>query len=41
MKGKMGTFSMHQFIGQLTEEIHEQLEDLGTHGTMDLDNFVR
>ncbi|ERE89288.1 24-hydroxycholesterol 7-alpha-hydroxylase isoform X2 [Cricetulus griseus] len=41
MKGKMGTFSMHQFTGQLTEEFHEQLEALGTHGTMDLNNFVR
>ncbi|KAM5167451.1 24-hydroxycholesterol 7-alpha-hydroxylase [Callospermophilus lateralis] len=41
MKGKMGTFNMHQFTGQLTEEIHEQLENLGTQGTMGLTNFVR
>lgn len=41
MKGRMGTFNVHQFTGQLTEELHEQLENLGTQGTMDLNNFVR
>uniref|UniRef100_A0A8D2GZS6 Cytochrome P450 family 39 subfamily A member 1 n=1 Tax=Urocitellus parryii TaxID=9999 RepID=A0A8D2GZS6_UROPR len=41
MKGKMGTFNIHQFTGQLTEELHEQLENLGTQGTMELTNFVR
>uniref|UniRef100_A0A8C0ZLR8 24-hydroxycholesterol 7-alpha-hydroxylase n=1 Tax=Castor canadensis TaxID=51338 RepID=A0A8C0ZLR8_CASCN len=41
MKGKMGTFNLYQFIGPLTEELHEQLENLGTHGTMDLNNLVR
>uniref|UniRef100_A0A8C9PCM1 Cytochrome P450 family 39 subfamily A member 1 n=1 Tax=Spermophilus dauricus TaxID=99837 RepID=A0A8C9PCM1_SPEDA len=41
MKGKMGTFNIHQFTGQLTEELHEQLENLGTRGTMELTNFVR
>ncbi|XP_025240277.1 24-hydroxycholesterol 7-alpha-hydroxylase isoform X2 [Theropithecus gelada] len=39
--GKMGTVNLHQFTGQLTEELHEQLENLGTHGTMDLNNLVR
>ncbi|XP_064217063.1 24-hydroxycholesterol 7-alpha-hydroxylase isoform X2 [Aotus nancymaae] len=39
--GKMGTVNLHQFAGQLTEELHEQLESLGTHGTMDLNNLVR
>lgn len=41
MKGKMGTFNTHHFTGPLTEELHEQLEGLGTHGTMDLNDFVR
>lgn len=41
MKGKMGTFNVYQFTGQLTEELHKQLENLGTHGTMDLNNLVR
>ena len=41
MKGKMGTFNLYQFTGQLTEELHKQLENLGTHGTMDLNNLVR
>ncbi|XP_060225670.1 24-hydroxycholesterol 7-alpha-hydroxylase isoform X2 [Meriones unguiculatus] len=41
MKGKMGTLNIHQFTGQLAEEFHEQLEDLGTQGTMDLNDFVR
>uniref|UniRef100_D4AE09 Cytochrome P450, family 39, subfamily a, polypeptide 1 n=1 Tax=Rattus norvegicus TaxID=10116 RepID=D4AE09_RAT len=41
MKGKMGTFNTHHFTGQLTEEFHDQLEGLGTHGTMDLNDFVR
>ncbi|KAK2113808.1 hypothetical protein P7K49_008074 [Saguinus oedipus] len=41
LKGKMGTVNLHQFAGQLTEELHEQLESLGTHGTMDLNNLVR
>ncbi|XP_055118917.1 24-hydroxycholesterol 7-alpha-hydroxylase isoform X3 [Symphalangus syndactylus] len=39
--GKMGTVNLHQFTGQLTEELNEQLENLGTHGTMDLNNLVR
>ncbi|XP_063094846.1 24-hydroxycholesterol 7-alpha-hydroxylase isoform X1 [Cavia porcellus] len=41
MKGKMGTFNMCQFTEQLNEEFHEQLEDLGPHGTMDLIGLVR
>nr|AAH37663.1 Cyp39a1 protein [Mus musculus] len=41
MKGKMGTFNTHHFTGPLTEEFHDQLEGLGTHGTMDLNDFVR
>nr|XP_058162811.1 24-hydroxycholesterol 7-alpha-hydroxylase isoform X2 [Dasypus novemcinctus] len=41
MKGKMGTFNLYQFTGQLTEELLEQLENLGSHGTMDLNNLVR
>ncbi|EHB10898.1 24-hydroxycholesterol 7-alpha-hydroxylase [Heterocephalus glaber] len=41
MKGKMGTFNMYQFMGRLNEEFHEQLEDLGPHGTMDLISLVR
>nr|XP_020142694.1 24-hydroxycholesterol 7-alpha-hydroxylase isoform X2 [Microcebus murinus] len=41
MKGKMGTVNLYQFPGQMTEELHEQLENLGTHGTMDLNNLVR
>ncbi|XP_029327439.1 24-hydroxycholesterol 7-alpha-hydroxylase isoform X3 [Mus caroli] len=41
MKGKMGTFNTHHFTGPLTEELHDQLEGLGTHGTMDLTDFVR
>ncbi|XP_005359860.1 24-hydroxycholesterol 7-alpha-hydroxylase isoform X2 [Microtus ochrogaster] len=41
MKGKMGTFSTHQFTGQLSEAFHEQLEDLGARGTVDLNDFVR
>ncbi|XP_011353085.1 24-hydroxycholesterol 7-alpha-hydroxylase isoform X1 [Pteropus vampyrus] len=41
MKGKLGTFNLCQFAGQLTEELHEQLENLGTHGTIDLNNLVR
>nr|XP_058932533.1 24-hydroxycholesterol 7-alpha-hydroxylase isoform X4 [Kogia breviceps] len=41
MKGKMGTFNLYRFTGQLTEELHEQLENLGPHGTMDLYNLVR
>ncbi|KAJ8780031.1 hypothetical protein J1605_012067 [Eschrichtius robustus] len=41
VKGKMGTFNLYQFTGQLTEELHEQLENLGPHGTMDLNNLVR
>ena len=39
--GKMGTFNTHHFTGPLTEEFHDQLEGLGTHGTMDLNDFVR
>lgn len=41
MKGKMGTFGTHQFTGQLSEAFHEQLEDLGARGTVDLNDFVR
>ncbi|XP_007934362.1 24-hydroxycholesterol 7-alpha-hydroxylase [Orycteropus afer afer] len=41
MKGKMRTFNLYQFHEQLTEELHEQLKNLGTHGTMDLNHFVR
>ncbi|XP_027953262.1 24-hydroxycholesterol 7-alpha-hydroxylase isoform X4 [Eumetopias jubatus] len=41
MKGKIGTFNLYQLTGQLTEELHEQLENLGTHGTMELNNLVR
>ncbi|KAM9665721.1 LOW QUALITY PROTEIN: 24-hydroxycholesterol 7-alpha-hydroxylase [Trichechus inunguis] len=41
MKGKMGTLNLYQFNEQLTEEMHRQLENLGTHGTMDLNNLVR
>ncbi|XP_032959050.1 24-hydroxycholesterol 7-alpha-hydroxylase isoform X3 [Rhinolophus ferrumequinum] len=41
MKGKLGTTNLRQFTGQLTEELHEQLDHLGTHGTMDLNNLVR
>lgn len=41
MKGKLGTSNLRQFTGQLTEELHEQLDHLGTHGTMDLNNLVR
>uniref|UniRef100_A0A2K6FK53 24-hydroxycholesterol 7-alpha-hydroxylase n=1 Tax=Propithecus coquereli TaxID=379532 RepID=A0A2K6FK53_PROCO len=41
VKGKMGTVNLYQFPGQVTEELHEQLENLGTHGTMDLNNLVR
>ncbi|XP_014390838.1 PREDICTED: 24-hydroxycholesterol 7-alpha-hydroxylase isoform X2 [Myotis brandtii] len=41
MKGKMGTFNLCQFTGQLTEELQEQLENLGTHGTRDLNILVR
>ncbi|XP_077018094.1 24-hydroxycholesterol 7-alpha-hydroxylase isoform X2 [Tamandua tetradactyla] len=41
MKGKMGTSNLYQFTGKFAEELHEQLENLGTHGTMDLNNLVR
>ncbi|XP_032196056.1 24-hydroxycholesterol 7-alpha-hydroxylase isoform X1 [Mustela erminea] len=41
MKGKLGTFNLYQLTGQLTEELQEQLENLGTHGTMELNNLVR
>ncbi|XP_036172050.1 24-hydroxycholesterol 7-alpha-hydroxylase isoform X3 [Myotis myotis] len=41
MKGKMGTFNLCQFTGRLTEELQEQLENLGTHGTRDLNILVR
>ncbi|XP_035968855.2 24-hydroxycholesterol 7-alpha-hydroxylase isoform X1 [Halichoerus grypus] len=41
MKGKIGTFNLYQLTGQLTEELNEQLENLGTHGTMELNNLVR
>lgn len=41
LKGRLGTLNVHEFTGQLTEELHEQLENLGTHGTMDLNKLVR
>ncbi|XP_069879698.1 24-hydroxycholesterol 7-alpha-hydroxylase isoform X2 [Dipodomys merriami] len=41
MKGKMGPFNVHQFTGKLIDELHEQLGNLGSHGTMDLNNLVR
>ncbi|KAM8778758.1 24-hydroxycholesterol 7-alpha-hydroxylase isoform 2-T2 [Rhynchonycteris naso] len=41
MKGKMGAFNLCQLTGQLTEELHAQLENLGTHGTRDLNILVR
>ncbi|XP_045657698.1 24-hydroxycholesterol 7-alpha-hydroxylase isoform X3 [Ursus americanus] len=41
MKGKIGTFNLYQLTGQLTEELHEQLENLGNHGTMELNSLVR
>ncbi|XP_019654990.1 24-hydroxycholesterol 7-alpha-hydroxylase isoform X5 [Ailuropoda melanoleuca] len=41
MKGKIGTFNLYQLTGQLTEELHEQLENLGNNGTMELSNLVR
>ncbi|XP_048203619.1 24-hydroxycholesterol 7-alpha-hydroxylase [Perognathus longimembris pacificus] len=41
MKGKLGTFNIHQFTGKLMQELHEQLEKLGSRGTMDLNNLVR
>ncbi|XP_037698756.1 24-hydroxycholesterol 7-alpha-hydroxylase isoform X5 [Choloepus didactylus] len=41
MKGKMGTSNLYQFIEQITEELHEQLENLGTHGTMEMNILVR
>lgn len=41
MKGKLGNSNLPQFAEQLTEQLHEQLKSLGTHGTMDLNNLVR
>ncbi|KAM4835053.1 24-hydroxycholesterol 7-alpha-hydroxylase [Thomomys bottae] len=41
MKGKLGIFNIHQFTGKLMEELHEQFENLGSHGTMELSNLVR
>ncbi|GAB1301083.1 24-hydroxycholesterol 7-alpha-hydroxylase [Apodemus speciosus] len=41
VKGKMGALNMHHFTGPLTEEFQHQLEGLGAHGTMDLNDFVR
>ncbi|XP_039087137.1 24-hydroxycholesterol 7-alpha-hydroxylase [Hyaena hyaena] len=41
IKGKIGTINLYQLTGQLTEELHKQLENLGTHGTMELNNLVR
>lgn len=41
MKGKMGTFNLDHISGQLTEEMHRQLENLGTHGTVELNDLVR
>ncbi|KAK2507552.1 hypothetical protein MC885_001657 [Smutsia gigantea] len=41
MKGKMGAFNLYQFTEHLSEGLHEQLENLGAHGTMDLNNLVR
>ncbi|XP_036910164.1 24-hydroxycholesterol 7-alpha-hydroxylase isoform X3 [Sturnira hondurensis] len=41
MKGKMGTFNLCQLTEQLTEELHEQLRNLGTCGSRDLNILVR
>lgn len=41
MKGKIGIFNLCQFTEQLTEELHEQLKNLGTHGSRDLNILVR
>ncbi|XP_004710939.1 24-hydroxycholesterol 7-alpha-hydroxylase [Echinops telfairi] len=41
MKGKMGALNLYHFNEQLTEELHRQLEKLGSHGTTDLNNLVR
>lgn len=41
MKGKMGMMSLPQFTAQLTEELQQQLENLGSHGTGDLSSLVR
>ncbi|KAB0354941.1 hypothetical protein FD755_022400 [Muntiacus reevesi] len=41
VKGKMGTLNLYKFTGQLTEELQEQLQNLGTHGTTDLNKFMR
>uniref|UniRef100_A0A8C6RU47 24-hydroxycholesterol 7-alpha-hydroxylase n=1 Tax=Nannospalax galili TaxID=1026970 RepID=A0A8C6RU47_NANGA len=41
MKGKLGMANIHQFTEQLVEEFHEQLENLGSHGTTDLNDLVR
>ncbi|KAM6185573.1 24-hydroxycholesterol 7-alpha-hydroxylase [Rhynchocyon petersi] len=41
VKGKIGHLNLYQVSESLTEELHGQLENLGTHGTMDLGNLVR
>ncbi|XP_006881991.1 PREDICTED: 24-hydroxycholesterol 7-alpha-hydroxylase-like [Elephantulus edwardii] len=41
LKGKLGAFNIYQLSEQLTDELHGQLENLGTHGTIDLVNLVR
>lgn len=41
MKGKIGNLSIHQFTDLFTEGIHEQLKNLGTHGSRDLNKLVR
>ncbi|XP_003789291.1 24-hydroxycholesterol 7-alpha-hydroxylase isoform X1 [Otolemur garnettii] len=41
VKGKIGTVNLYQFPGQVTEELHEQLKNLGTHGTTDLNELIR
>ncbi|KAI4560710.1 hypothetical protein MJG53_017339 [Ovis ammon polii x Ovis aries] len=41
VKGKMGILNLYKFTGQLTEELQEQLQNLGAHGTTDLNKFMR
>ncbi|XP_029801293.1 24-hydroxycholesterol 7-alpha-hydroxylase [Suricata suricatta] len=41
IKGKIGSVNLYQLTGPVTEELYEQLENLGTHGTMELNSLVR
>lgn len=41
LKGKLGNLAIHQLTSILTEEIQEHLNNLGTHGTSDLNKLVR